>query len=252
MPGLKTLDGRGIAILRHGPRMPLFLDDLSDELAALGVRLERPLPPLSSDGVCGALGELLGARGSLSGVQNALYLAGGTGLAEALLLEGRVRALDELVEVRTKAWALSFAPGVTFEDALSTGGWRRAFARAGGVQDVMPEQAAQQGDTRAVAILARAAEALAALCALRRDALHAHGRPAPERAVVGQRLGRLLEREDLAPLLRAPAEAALAARGLGAGFLCASTLDEAPALGAASLAPWDDARGVLARGAPAC
>ena len=39
MPGLKTADGRGIAVLRHGPRMPYFLDRLEERLVRDGLVL---------------------------------------------------------------------------------------------------------------------------------------------------------------------------------------------------------------------
>jgi hypothetical protein len=241
MPGLKTADGRGIAVLRNGPRMPSYLDDLERGLAELGVALARPIPALASDGLAAALGERHAVAGGLCDVEDALYLGGGTGLSEALVLGGRVRSLDGLAGVLEKAWAMEFERGVAYEDVLSMGGWNRIWARTAGLSEPLgagdlPEQAALRGDARARALLARSGEALARLCADRRARLRAHAAVELQRAVVGAQLGALLARADLAALLLAPAAAALRAHGFADGFLRASTLRDAPALGAAFLA----------------
>ncbi len=76
-PGVKSRDGRGIALSRLGPRIPemsFWLEDL------LGVRL----PPLGSDGVLAGVGEERARLGSFRGATRAYYLAAGTGLAEAV------------------------------------------------------------------------------------------------------------------------------------------------------------------------
>ncbi len=240
MPGLKTPNGRGIAVLRNGPRDPRFLDELERELVARGLELVAPIPALANDGVAGALGERRAADGALADVGDAYYLAGGTGLAEALLVGGRVRPLDDFVGVLRKAWALESAPGIAYEDALSMGGWNRAWERAGGTLPPseggsFPESAALRADPRATAILTSAADALARLVVDRVERLRAKAGVELRRAVVGARLGQLLARPELDVLLRAPAERRLAAAGLPPDFLRASTSSDAVLLGAASL-----------------
>jgi len=240
MPGLKTPNGRGIAVLRNGPRDPRFLEELERELTARGVELSVPIPALVSDGVAGALGERQAADGALAGVGDAYYLAGGTGLAEALLVGGRVRALDEFAGVLRKAWALESAAGIAYEDVLSMGGWNRAWERAGGILPpaeggAFPEAAALRADPRATAILTNAADALARLVLDRVERLRARAGIELRRAVVGARLGRLLARPELGHLLRGPAERRLAEAGLPRDFLRASAADDAVLLGAASL-----------------
>ncbi len=239
LPGLKTSDRRGIAVLRNGPRMPEFLADLEHSLAVLDLDVARPLPPLMSDGVAAASGERRASAGALRDVEDALYIGGGTGLSEALLLGGQILDLDDLDGLLPKAWALEFEGGTAFEDVLSMGGWNRTWTRATEQRPEptdagFPEQAALRGDPRAIALLARAGRALGRLCAERVQVLRECRGVVPERCVVGQRLGGLLARADLAPLLREPAERALLEHGLPPGFLHVSRLDEAPAIGAAA------------------
>ena len=97
MPGLKTEDGRGIARMLNGPAIPDYLDRLEE-------RLDISVARLWSDGFASGVGEEV--AGLFRDVQNAYYLGGGTGIAECLKLDGRVRALDELELPR--AWELGF------------------------------------------------------------------------------------------------------------------------------------------------
>src|SRR5262245_9793276 len=90
LPGLKTKDGRGVAVMRNGPRLPDFLDVLERRLIQGGLVLSCPIPPLLSDGDACTLGEETDAHGLLRGVSNAYYLGGGTGLAEGLKLAGEM------------------------------------------------------------------------------------------------------------------------------------------------------------------
>lgn len=254
MPGIKSADGRGIVVMRNGPRIPDFLDAVERGLKERGLELAAAIPPLISDGDACALGESLAVDGQLADVRNAYYIGGGTGIAESFKLDGAVVSLDKLGV--QKAWQVEFVPGTSCEDQLSARGINASFAqrtnRALPLEEGWyPEQRVLQGDPDAEHVLATAAEALGRLCWLRIEAL------APntllERIVVGQRLGMLLSNEDLVPYLRMPAERALtgqleakadaAWRGhflvdgvLRSDFLVASTLRAAPALGAAAYA----------------
>jgi hypothetical protein len=234
-PGLKSAGGRGVVVLRNGPRDPDLATALERALAARGLELARPLPPIASDGVAGALGELYAANGALRGVRCALYLAGGTGLAEALLVGGRVVALDDPGVSMPKAWQMEHE-GATFEDHASPGGWSRALST--GERDDAPVDWGQRvaRDPAARAVVERAARVLAAGLVDRAERLRAATGTAPEIAVVGARLGEQLARADLAAVLRVPLEQALERAGLPAGFLRPSTFLDAPCFGAAALA----------------
>ncbi|HVS09486.1 MAG TPA: hypothetical protein VMS76_06380, partial [Planctomycetota bacterium] len=91
-PGVKTADGRGIALALHAPRIPRLVEELERRLALEGVVLERPIDRLVDDGLACALAECAG--GALLGVRDAYWLGGGSGLAEALVVAGAPAALE--------------------------------------------------------------------------------------------------------------------------------------------------------------
>lgn len=256
MPGLKTADGRGLAVVRNGPRNPRFLDQLEQELARRDVVLSAPIAGLASDADACGLGEDLALDGAFRNVEHALYIGGGTGLAEVAKLGGRVVGFDELEGVVEKGWRLVSETGATFEERLSMRAVNARFAQALGLalplaDADLPEERAQEGDPAAIEALGDVADALAELASHRIRSLASRG--LAQRVVVGQRLGVLFANPSLKHVLHDRAEAALALRlatadasvraalldsqqALFAGFLSASTLREAPAIGAASLA----------------
>jgi predicted NBD/HSP70 family sugar kinase len=243
MPGLKTKDGRGIAVMKHGPRIPDYLVRLEELLAKGGLALSHPVARLSSDGEACAHGEEAGAQGRLRGVSCAYYVGGGTGIAEAIKADGRIHGLDAFRGQVRKAWQLETGGGKSLEDALSPKGMNAAFAQAIRRKlpldaSEFPERRAAEGDEHAKAVLRRAAEALADLVvdrmlALRRGLVAKdparEGDPDPsgsvrivpntilDRVVVGQRLGQILADPAHAEVFRLPSEAALARRILETG-----------------------------------
>ena len=265
MPGIKTPDGRGLAVVRHGPRIPDYAEKLEAALAAGGLGLAQPISRLSSDGEACAHGEQSSAQGNLRSSGSAYYVGGGTGIAEALKIDGAIVGFDALRGFLRKAWQIEAGGGRTVEDLLSPRGMNAAYAQAARKKlplevDAFPERRAAQGDAKARAILSRAADALADLVldrmlALRRGLAGAQPRiPANtvlERVVVGQRLGQILADPAHFEVFRDPAEEALRQKivatgdgalkkhyvtdaGLRPGLLVASLLRAAPAIGAAA------------------
>jgi hypothetical protein len=257
MPGLKTADGRGIAVLRRGPRVPDYLDRLAVLLQEAGLVLARPVLRLSSDGEACAVGEQFEPRGALRGVSNAYYLGGGTGVAEALVVEGKILGFDFLANFARKAWQIEAPGGHVVEDLISPRGINTAYAAVSGKSQPLaaedfPERRALAGDENARSVLFAAYEALAGLIVDRMVALrrgYQGGVPFPrsptdsparilpntflDRIVIGQRLGSILAAEDLAGVFRRPAEEALARRIVASGdgalrkhYLAGSSLRE--------------------------
>lgn len=210
-PGLRTPDGRGIAVWSNGPRLP-------DLLEALGRRLGSRSITHEIDGPAGALGELHGAGGALRDTRNAWYVAGGSGLAEAAIVDGEVVFLADTS--LPQAWQLVGEPGGrTFEDLLAPRRVDEEWERlAGTVAPGFPEQRAAAGDPLARAFLDTLAERLAAYLDRRRaDFRRAFGTDL-ERVAIGQRSVPLFAELELPPLVRL------------------STLRLAPALGAVAAA----------------
>lgn len=232
MPGLKTIDGRGIAVMKNGPRIPDYLDRLEARLVRDGFVLAQPIGRLISDGDACGYGEDASAHGAFRGVDDAYYVGGGTGLAECCKIGGRIVGFDELTDVMLKGWQMQSESGPTFEELLSMRGINARFrAKSGGEEFV--ELLAIEGDVIANEILREVALAIAELAALRVKALRASRAVRIERVVVGQRLGRLFADAALARVLREPAENELERRIGVRGLFVASTLRSAPAIGSA-------------------
>lgn len=227
MPGLKTPDGRGLAWLRNGPRAPRFLESVEQRLAARVVAWFAPAQGLFSDAVAALEGERAAQGGLLRGLHGAWYVGGGTGLAEAALIDGRAVGLDDARLGWTRAWELDAGSGANFEQRLSMAA---LVERCGGFPEARPD------DARVRAVLGEAARDLARLLELRARAWREAGLGELERVVVGQRLGAFLCDE------RGAAFAADLSRELGLrdlppqGWLVASAHSSRAALGAASLA----------------
>jgi hypothetical protein len=191
-PGLKTADGRGLAVVRNGPRVPDFLDRLEGRLERAGLVLVRPIPPLLSDGDACGIGENVHVQGMLRAVSSAYYIGGGTGLAEALKISGEIVSFDALRGWMPKAWAMESALGGSFEQRISMGGINVAYAARSGrpvpVQhDEFPEQRAARGDVHAIAVMDVAARALAELVFARMRALAKGRRAIPSSTAVASR-----------------------------------------------------------------
>jgi predicted NBD/HSP70 family sugar kinase len=227
MPGLKTADGRGIAVMSNGPRIPDLADRIEAGLRAAGIRLTKPLRRIGSDADYCGLGEQHACNGLFRDVDHAYYLGGGTGLAEALKLRGALLTFDRARAWVAKAWEIRSAQGSTFERLASASAINRHYARlrTGASlelsaspdelrvqQDPLhPERYAAQGDPAALHVLETAAGALAELIFERIDTIY-RGRRALdhrgadyarlvreheyrgvllERVVLGQQIGRL-------------------------------------------------------------
>lgn len=228
-PGLRVKDGRGLAVVRNGPRVPDLCARLEERMRAVKLRPLARIPAIVSDGLAGAWGEREG--GALAGARGAYYAAGGSGLAEALVVDGKPRALDELRGI-ARAWELRDAGGIPYEDRIAPGRWP-----AGAGQERL-EDAAARGDERAREALRAFARAFAELVARRAGELARVAREAKrlERVVVGAALGRLLARDANRWLLEL-VRAELAQRFEGeAPELALSELRAAPAIGAVALA----------------
>lgn len=252
LPGGKSSDGRGVIVMRNGPRLPNFLPELEAALLRAELELAAPIPALLSDGDACAHGENLALGGLLAEVPNGYYLGGGTGLAEAFKLEGQVVGMDALRPWLRKAWQFEDPHARSFEDLASARGINERYAeRVGGPERVgseeYPEARVPLGDPDAEAVLREAGETVARLFFARCVALQSAEKlprvrgaeRAPrsafklkpgcvlQRVVIGQQLGRLVADPALSAVLREPLEAELARLILesGDGWLAQNYLE---------------------------
>ncbi|MHC4064600.1 MAG: hypothetical protein ACYSUI_08885 [Planctomycetota bacterium] len=276
VPGLKTPDGRGICVINNGPRIPDYLDRLERALATAGVTLASPVATLGSDADYCGLGEQHAAEGLFKDVENAYYVGGGTGLADAVKLRGRLISFDNARSWILKSWQIPSALGSTFENLVSARALNEAYVNLipGALQPdpelTFPERAAAAGRPLATACLNTAALVLAELIFERLDTIKNGRRDVPhrgrayreldttheyrgtllDRVVIGQRLGQIYGDDRfralfadhvekyLAALIAESGDAELAGTHLEGtrlkpGFVRASLLRAAPAIGAA-------------------
>lgn len=237
MPGLKTDDKRGINCMANGPRQPFFLEKVEAKLKAANIDLVAPIPRLGSDADYCGIGEEYAGDGMFKDVKNAYYMGGGTGIADAMKLNGELVPFDMTKEWMQKAWQIPCALGVTFEKLSSAKSMNELFLKYGtSVPDkikkkgLYPEVAAAQGCPIGAFVLNTAACVLAELfferintlkngreeAAFRGDGYMALKKDHPykgllfERLILGQRMGKLFSEPKYAKFFRKHLETYLA------------------------------------------
>ena len=132
MPGIKTTDGRGIAAMANGPRIPKFCDELEKALSEKSIKLAKPIYHLGSDADYCGLGEEYADTGLFKSIENAYYLGGGTGAADALKLEGNLVPLDETKSWLLKSWEMKNNDNIPLERYASAGGIQSIYSTYSG------------------------------------------------------------------------------------------------------------------------
>jgi len=232
MPGLKTTDKRGIIALANGPRMPLFAEKIENILKKNNVNLHKPIQQLGSDADYCGIGEEYDIEGLFKNVNNAYYLGGGTGVADALKLNGKIIALDQTKDWLAKTWEMKSESGLSLERYASAGGIQFIYSQFSGIpveelnnNDIYPPQILQlaiEGDKHALNTINDVSENIAKLIFERITTLyfgwsnifsfvnenkpnlnskHLYLKQFFDRIIIGQRLGDLLEESKSSNLL---------------------------------------------------
>jgi len=128
MPGLKTADKRGIVALNNGPRMPEYSGYVERRISEQNFTLFSPIHHLGSDADYCGLGEEYSAEGSFRGTVNAYYLGGGTGVADALKLQGNLIPFDQTKNWLAKTWEMQAEEGTTLERYVAAGGIQSIYS----------------------------------------------------------------------------------------------------------------------------
>ena len=129
MPGLKTADKRGISAIANGPRMPGYSEFIELKIREENLTPGAPIAHLGSDADYCGLGEEYSADGLFKDVRNAYYLGGGTGVADALKLEGKLIPFDQAKSWIAKAWEMLCDTGLSFERYASAAGIQFIYSR---------------------------------------------------------------------------------------------------------------------------
>jgi len=129
MPGIKSKDGRGIVAIANGPRMPNFATEIETRLDAKGVSLITPIFKIGSDADYCGIGEEFSSNGAFKGTENVYYLGGGTGVADALKLNGKLVSFDECKNWISKTWEFKSKDGKSLENYISANGIQSLFSK---------------------------------------------------------------------------------------------------------------------------
>ena len=235
MPGLKTEDHRGICVLANGPRMLHYGDKLEERLGQRDLELLTPVHHLGSDADYCGIGENYATDGLFRNVQNAYYLGGGTGVADAMKLNDKLLPFDATKDWLAKTWEMKSADGRSLERFTSVGGMQAVYAEISGKrvselneQNIYPLQIAElatKGDAAAQEMIELAVENLSLLLFERITSLYSgsqgifqFGNPNHpalntqhpylgnvfDNMIMGQRLGELFDSDSGKQVLRKP------------------------------------------------
>lgn len=231
MPGLKTKNRRGIAVMANGPRQIEYALNLEKRLNAAGLELISPIDHIGSDAYYCGLGEEYASGGQFRNVTNSYYLGGGTGAADALKLNGRLVSLDDIKSWFVKTWEMKCPENRSIETYVSSKGIQSLYGELSNRSlaelnrnEIYPPQIlelARNGDRQACETVEKVAKYLALLLYERVSTLYTGwqgifnflnpDRPEPENEhpyhgtvfdsiIIGQRLGDMLQnaRDDAA------------------------------------------------------
>ena len=128
MVGLKTKDLRGIGAIANGPRMPRFCIQLENALNKSNIHLHKPIQYIGSDADNCGIGEEYGKDGLFKDIQNAYYIGGGTGTADALKLKNELIPLDNISSWIAKTWEILNENNISMEQYTSLQGIQSIYS----------------------------------------------------------------------------------------------------------------------------
>ena len=106
-PGLKS--HKGIVVMANGPRIPNLTHHI------------RPVKNILNDSDCCITGEIKSTIGMMQNTENGIYVGGGTGIADGLILNGEILNLANTVGV-PRSWEINVSSNETVETLLSPAG----------------------------------------------------------------------------------------------------------------------------------
>ena len=127
MPGLKTADKRGISALANGPRMPEYCKYIENKLRENRIELITPIDHLGSDADYCGLGEEFSSEGLFTNSQNSYYIGGGTGVADAMKLDGKIIPFDKIKPWMAKTWEMKNSDDISMEKYTSASGIQSVY-----------------------------------------------------------------------------------------------------------------------------
>ena len=195
-PGIKTANYDGISIMANGPRNINMLSMINKMLKS---KLDNgiSIKTIYDDSECCVIGEWKSSIGKLRDCKNAIYIGGGTGIADGILLNNKIVDIKFHREIK-RSWELIMPSGESVEQCLSLGGmlnqWNKEKEKS--IKAIISLfDHARLGDSFANNIIEKAAKAFAFLIDKRIEFFQSHNTK-PEKIVIGQRLGNLLTEKN--------------------------------------------------------
>ena len=191
-PGIKTANYDGISIMANGPRNINMLSMINKMLKP---KLDRKISikTIYNDSECCVIGEWKSSIGKLRDCKNAIYVGGGTGIADGIILNNKI--VDKDIK---RSWELIMPSGESVEQCLSLGGmlsqWNKEKEKPIKAIVSLFDQAVS-GNNFANSIIEKAEKAFAFLIERRMEFFQSHNSK-PEKIVIGQRLGNLLTEKN--------------------------------------------------------
>jgi len=182
-PGIK--DDRGVVIMANGPRIPDFLD-----------RIEG-IGSIPHDSDCCVLGEWKSTIGKLQNCDNAVYIGGGTGIADGIILKGKMIDFNTTNDIK-RSWELKIPSGETIESCLSPKGMIDQWNLSQTEKIETLDQLSQNQNAKT--IFEKATEAFSFLMQ-DRNQFFKDNHAKIEKIVIGQRLGMFMANSKLISLL---------------------------------------------------
>ena len=191
-PGIKTANYDGISIMANGPRNINMLSMINKMLKPK-LDSKTSIKSIYDDSECCVIGEWKSSIGKLRDCENAIYVGGGTGIADGIILNNKI--VDKDIE---RSWELIMPSGESVEQCLSLGGMLSQWNN----EKEEPIKAivslfdhSISGDNFANNIIEKAAKAFDFLIDKRIEFFQSHNTK-PEKIVIGQRLGNLLTEKN--------------------------------------------------------
>ena len=176
-PGLKSK--KGVPIMVNGPRIPNLIESLNY------------FENFYNDSDCCTIGEWKSSIGKMINIKNGIYLGGGTGIADGLIINGKIIDFNTETSIR-RSWQILYQ-GKTIESLLSPSGMIKSFndkfnQNINTLDEFINSKYSPE-------ILIEASNAFLALIKNRIEIFNSKGQY-PECIVIGQRLGLFIDNLD--------------------------------------------------------
>ena len=195
-PGIKTKNADGVSIMANGPRNLNMLHQLNKKIN-LESNCSINIKNIYDDSLSCVYGEKFSSKGKLNNCSNGIYIGGGTGIADGIVYQNQIVDITAEKDFK-KSWEIIADDGKSVEECLSLGGlsqkWNsKKMKSVESLNDLFLK--AKMKNKKAEKILFSAGKAFNILINSRISFFKSKTNY-PEKIVIGQRLGVLLNEKN--------------------------------------------------------